>query len=248
MLKRIIQTAFLCFGVLLLFITCEKDSDTTPEDTGSYTDGEITIRTGNHEDVADYEWDSSKEINISLKDNAIVIDSTGATDNGSKVTITNAGTYNITGSLTNGQIIVNTSSEETVRLILNEVNIACSSSAPINIQKAEKVILVLPENKSNTLTDGSTYVYDDATEMEPNAAVFSKSDLTVYGNGNLTIKANFNDGIASKDGVIIHSGNINITAKDDGIRGKDYLIVHNGDITIKVEVMDLLPIMRTMFR
>jgi hypothetical protein len=48
----------------------------------------------------------------------------------------------------------------------------------------------------------------------------------------LIIDANYNDGIASKDGLIIASGTIEINAVDDGIRGKDYLIVESGTIDI----------------
>ena len=46
---------------------------------------------------------------------------------------------------------------------------------------------------------------------------------------------NFNDGIASKDGLVIASGTIAVTAADDGIRGKDYLVVRDGRITVNAK-------------
>ena len=126
----------------------------------------------------------------------------GATASGSVVTIGSAGTYSLSGSLTNGQVIVNTKDNAVVRLILNGVNIHSSVNAPIYVKKAEKVVLVLADNSTNVLTDAATYTYDVPADEEPSAAVFSKSDLTIYGNVSLDITGNFGDGIVSKDGLV----------------------------------------------
>ena len=67
---------------------------------------------------------------------------------------------------------------------------------------------------------------------EPNAALFSIADLTITGTGALTVNGNSNDGITSKDGLVIDSGTITVTAVDDGIRGKDYLVVNGGTVTV----------------
>ena len=147
-------------------------------------------------------------INIVLNGNSITVNpATGTIVAGSKVTITSAGTYKISGSLTNGQIIVDTADKERVQLILSNANISCSTNAPISIVDADKVIIILEENTKNYVTDGTSYVFPNA-EDEPNAAIFSKSDLTIFGSGSLEVDANFNDGIASKDGLIIKSGTI----------------------------------------
>lgn len=186
-----------------------------------------------HEETADYVWTSSDVVNIVLNGNSIMVSpATGTIVDGSKVTINSAGTYKISGSLTDGQIIVDTEDKETVRLILSNTNIICSNSAPISVLDAKKVILVLEENTRNYLTDGITYVFTNSEEDEPNAAIFSKADLTIFGNGALEVTANYNDAIASKDGLIIKSGSITINAIDDGIRGKDYLIIKEGTLTI----------------
>jgi hypothetical protein len=149
------------------------------------------------------------------------------------VTITSASTFRITGSLTNGQVIVNSTGKGTVRLILNGVNIYCSNSPPIYIIDAKKTIIILQAGTQNYITDGTSYTLEAGTD-EPNAAIFSKKDLTIYGTGSLNIDANYNDAIASKDGLIIKSGTITATSVDDGIRGKDYLIVKDGNINLNV--------------
>ena len=60
----------------------------------------------------------------------------------------------------------------------------------------------------------------------------AKTNLSIYGDGTLTVKGNYNDGITSKDGLIISSGNISVSSADDGIRGKDYLVIKSGTINI----------------
>ena len=187
-----------------------------------------------HDDPADYVWDPSSVVEITLSGDSITVNPpSGATVVGSKVTITTAATYRITGSLTNGQVIVDTEDEATVRLILNGVDITCSTSSPIYVEKAKKAIIILQENTENSLTDGTSYILEPDTD-EPNAAIFSRSDLTISGLGSLTVNGNYNDGIASKDGLVVKSGAITVTSVDDGIRGKDYLVVKEGTITLSV--------------
>jgi hypothetical protein len=180
------------------------------------------------DDPIDYVWDTSTVVQVTLSGTSITVDPAVATISGSKLTITEAGTYNITGSLTNGQIIVNSQDESSVRLILNGVNITCSNNAPIYIKDSKKTIIDLAAGTSNYLTDGTTY----STTDEPKAALFSNSDLTIFGSGYLTVTGKYKDGISTDDGLLIKSGIISVTSVDDGIRGKDCVIIKSGKITV----------------
>mgnify|MGYP002713092590 CR=1 FL=1 len=146
------------------------------------------------------------------------------------VTITSAGSYEINGTLSDGQIIVNTEDDGVVNLILNNVTIHSSTNAPIYVMNAEDVVITLPEGTQNFVSDGATYDTED-----PNAAIYSESDMTITGGGSLTVEANYNDGIASKDSLTITGGNITVTSVDDGIRGKDDLTISNATITLDVQ-------------
>jgi hypothetical protein len=185
-----------------------------------------------HENAEDYVWDSSTETAIVLNGDSITISGDGVSVDGSKATITSPGTYNISGTLSDGQIVVNTEEKQVVRLILNGVDINSSTSAPIDIINAEETIIILADNTENFVSDGASYVFDDPTAEEPSAAIFSNGDLSFSGNGSLTVNGNFNDGVSSDDGVIIAGGTLMVNAVDDGIRGKDYLVVENGNITV----------------
>ena len=188
-----------------------------------------------HGDPEDYIWDSSEAIQIALEGDSITASGASVTVDGSQVTIVSAGTYIISGSLADGQIIVNTGDEGMVRLILNGVDISSSTSAPIYVMAAQEAMIVLADNTDNYVSDGDSYVLQDPEADEPNAAIFSKADLTIYGSGSLTVDGNCNDGIASKDGLIIAGGTIVVNSVDDGIRGKDYLVVQDGNITVTAQ-------------
>jgi hypothetical protein len=187
-----------------------------------------------HEDPADNTYDISTAIPIHLNGSSIQAEK-GVVVSGSKATITSPGQYVIDGALTDGQIVVDTAVKATVWLILNGVDIHSSDNAPIFILKAQKVVIVLADKTVNKLSDGTTYTSNLPEDDQPDAALFSKSDLTLCGNGSLAVKANYQDGIASKDGLIIAGGNVTVDAPDDGIRGKDYLVVKDGTLTVKAQ-------------
>jgi len=185
-----------------------------------------------HEDPEDYVWDSAGVIEILLNDTAIAVDGAGATVDGNVLTITRAGIYSISGVLADGQIVVDSADKGTVRLILDGADIHCSWSAAILVEKARKTVIVLAEDTENYLSDARSGAVESSQAEEPNAVIFSRDDLTICGAGWLSVCGDVNDGISSKDGLIIAGGTIDIDAVDDGIRGKDYLVVRGGDVLV----------------
>lgn len=188
-----------------------------------------------HDSPADDRWERTTAIPITLNGDAITADHPNITVESTTVTIGAAGSYLISGALTDGQIAVDTKDEAVVQLILDGVDIHHASSAAINVIDAEKVVIILADQSENRLSDGATYLFPDANTDEPNATLFSKADLSITGNGSLTVEATYNDGIGSKDGLVIAGGTISVTAVDDGIRGKDYLVVQDGHLTINAQ-------------
>lgn len=169
---------------------------------------------------------------IELNGDSIAFEGVGATVNGSVITITSAGTYRISGLLNDGQIAVNTADSEPVTLIFNGVNISNSTSAPIYVLSANKTIITLANGTENTVTDAASYVFANAEDDEPNAAIFSKDDLTINGSGSLTVNANYSNGIVTHDDLKITSGNITVNAVNDAIKGRNYIAVKDGTITL----------------
>jgi hypothetical protein len=169
---------------------------------------------------------------IKLEGNSITLDGSGAIVEGNVITITAAGTYSVSGTLNDGQIRVNTEDKETVKLILNGADIACATCAPIYVINADKTVITLADGTENHVTDGTSYIFEDAESDEPNAAIFSQDDLTINGTGSLTVNANYNDGITSKDDLKITGGSITVNAVNDGIKGRDSIAVKDGTVAI----------------
>lgn len=190
----------------------------------------LTQLSAPHESAA--AWQDAPVTFIRLEGNSIVVEGDGVAIDGSTATITAAGSYELSGALADGQIIVDTKDKETVYLILNGVDLRSSVNAPLAVLDAKTAVIVLAEGAQNFIEDSASYVFANPEDDEPNAALFAKSDLTITGAGALTVRGNYNDGIASKDGLVIESGSITVSAVDDGIRGKDYLVVKNGSLTI----------------
>ena len=185
------------------------------------------------DDELDYDYDEAEVVAITLNGDNISCKSSDVKIDGSTITIQKAGTYLLSGTLTDGNIIVDSDDKENVRLIFNGVEISNSTTTPLYIKNAEKTILTLVDGTENTLSDGENYILDDESNNEPNGTIFSKDDLVINGLGSLIINANYNHGIQSKDLLKIISGNIDIISNGDSIIGKDGVIVKEAVINIE---------------
>lgn len=184
-------------------------------------------------DELDYDYDEAEVVAITLNGDNISCKSLDVNIDGSTITIQKAGTYLLSGTLTDGNIIVDSDDKENVRLIFNGVEISNSTTTPLYIKNAEKMIITLVDGTENTVSDGENYILDDESNNEPNGTIFSKDDLVINGLGSLTINANYNHGIQSKNLLKIISGNIDIISNGDSIIGKDGVIVKEAVINIE---------------
>jgi hypothetical protein len=227
------QEKFFFLFILILsssLFSCEQDSD-TEEDTDDVEEISEDENSEISDNSDDYSWESSEEIAVSLNGSSIECDSTGVSISGSSLTITAAGTYVLSGSLSDGQLIVDCEEDDLVRIILNGVDISCSYNAAIYVRNADRTMIVLRDDTENYLSDASSYTYAESDD-DSNACIYSKDDLTLYGDGYLSVSGNYQDGITSKDGLIIYSDLIEVDAVDDGVRGKDYLFIKDADLVI----------------
>ena len=181
------------------------------------------------EDVdASYDEATATQLELNGSDTTAV---DGVSVEDQTVTITQAGTYVVSGSLSNGQLVVNVNKEEKVHLIFAGVTITNEDGAAVVIEQAEKVITTLASDTTNTLTDGSSYTLAEG-ETEPDAAFYSKEDLSINGDGTLVITGNYSNGLRSKDDLVLAGGTIEITAKNNAIKGKDSVSILAGNYTL----------------
>ena len=173
-------------------------------------------------------WQDKKDSTISLSDSGIKVEGGGAAADGSVVTITKKGTYEITGSLSDGQIIVDVPDTDKVRLVFNGVNITSTKNAPVYIKSADKAVIILADGTENSVSDPGTYA-----DKECNAAIYSVCNLAFNGSGSLTVKGNYNNGIGSKDYLKFLGGKIDVTALKNAVKGNDGVIVDSAELTVK---------------
>lgn len=171
---------------------------------------------------------------IVLKQNGTLISGVGASVTGNVITIKEAGTYLVSGTLEDGQILVNAGSESTVILVLQGVELANSAESAIYVEKAGHTSIQMQKGTENIFSQGEAV---DIAEAEVDAsasgaAVYSKSDLSIAGEGSLKVYGYVNNGIQTKDNLLVDSGNITVEACNNGIKGKDSVTVTDGELAV----------------
>ena len=214
-------------GTLALLTACSTEASTT---TAS-SDVSTTEATVESTLISDSSYSESNSTAITFSDQTITVDGSGAAADGSILTITQPGTYILSGTLSEGQVRVETVDEADVQIVLDGATITNSTGAAIYVKSANSATITLAEGTTNTLSDGETYTFEDS-EDEPDATLFSKSDLILNGTGTLVIDANYAHAIKGKDDVTIAEGTYEITSVGDAIKGSDSLFISSGTFTI----------------
>ena len=177
-------------------------------------------------------YDTESAVFVTLSDDASTVEDTkadGVLIEENVVTITEEGTYIISGTLTDGQIVVD-AADAKVQVVLDGVDISCVESAVIYVKDAKKVFLTLADSSENELSHSGTYT--DTEENNVDAVVFAKSDLTLNGTGSLRINAETGHGIVSKDGLKVTGGTYEVTAEGQALSGKDSVRIADGVFTL----------------
>lgn len=176
-----------------------------------------------------------------LADGSITLSPDGSTStdasvriDGQTVTITQAGTYQIAGTLGDGALIVESAENAKITLVLGGVSIKNSTGAAIQISTADDVTIELAEGTTNVLQSGEEVDIAAATESKEasGGALQSKADLKIKGKGSLTVLGYLNNGIHCTKDLKIKNGNISVTALGHGIKGKNSVTVSGGTVTV----------------
>lgn len=205
--------------------------DSTSDSTGNTTQSTKTDTSDMFTD-RDYEveYDESKSAVIELNGDSAVCTSDTVEISGSTVTIKDEGTYILRGTLNDGMIIVNAEDTDKPQLVFDNVSINSETSAPIYILEADKVFITMAGGSTNTLTNGGTFTAIDENNID--AVIFSKQDLTLNGNGELTVSSPAGHGIACKDDLVFTSGTYTVESASQGLDANDSVRVVNASIKV----------------
>ncbi len=154
----------------------------------------------------------------------------GISAEGSVVTITQAGSYSVSGSCENGRLVIDCGKKDDVFLVLDGLSLTCSDGPAIICENADKLTITLNGSSVNTLSDGTGYTAEAGADT--GAALFSRDTLIINGTGSLVVNGVYKDGIKSKDGLKLCGGNITVNSAEDGIIGKDYVLAAAGTVSV----------------
>ena len=216
----------LALAVTVLFMNGEKLGIQVIRDEDSEENESSQYFTANDQNTG---WTAATT--ITLKGDTAALSGPGAYANGGSVTITAAGYYDVTGTLTDGSLIVDAGKNAKVFIRLNGVYITCADDAAIRVNQADKVFLTLAEGTENTVTSGESYSEASLAD-KTDGAIFSHDDLTINGSGSLTVTAAYKHGIAANDSLRITGGSITVTAPADTIHVNDALRITGASLTL----------------
>ena len=201
-------------------------SGTTAGTSTSNTAAGQTLDTQTHYTNEDLSWDSSDEKTIDLTNPAAA---DGVSVESGTITITSGGTYRLSGEY-NGQVKIEAAKTDTVRLVLDNAKITNSTGAAINVVSAAEAIIYTAAGTTNTVADEANYTATG--DDDPDAAIYSAANLTLAGEGSLSVKGSYEEGIHTTGGLVIASGTLEVNAANTGIKGKDYVDITGGIVNV----------------
>lgn len=154
-------------------------------------------------------------------------------NNGNIYTISDYGTYTLSGEL-DGQIYVDVketeSGKSTVELELDDVSISYDKNSPIFVVSADEVKIKSLKNTYNVINDNRSIKEEDNDE-QGEAAIYAKCDMKFAGTGTLVVNGSYNNGIHSSDDLEIKNTSLKVTALNNAIKGNDSIEITSGTIT-----------------
>ena len=195
------------------------DVDFSQTDTDMFTDRDMKN-----------DFDTSEAVTIQLNGTSASASSDSVKISGSSVTVTEEATYIISGTLSDGMIVVDASDTAKLQLVLNGVNVTNSASAALYITEADKVFVTLADGTENTLANGGSFEAIDGNNID--GAVYSRQDLTFNGSGSLTVTSPAGHGIVCKDDLVFTGGTYTVNSSSHGLDANDSVRIANAELEI----------------
>ena len=211
---------------------------------GTATDNSITVLSGSAA-VETTSYNAADALTLTFTDSGITGSGSGVEISGTALTISEPGTYLLTGSCADGSVKVKKGTAG-VTLILSDLSLTSSTTAPITCGKSSVVTIVAADGTTNTLTDAAQNNdtdYPTNTDAE-NAVIKGKdgAQVVLCGSGSLTLNANGKNGIksgttdsetAQDASLTIRELTLTINAPvNDAINAEELLNVESGTLTL----------------
>lgn len=220
--KKAVLTSWMLLGMLSgCENTVEETTATTAQRDEMFTERDL-----------DPSYDEENSVRITLNGASAEADSDSVQISEGIVTISAEGTYIISGTLDEGQIVVRVQDSEKVQLVLDEATIQCADSAALYVAEGDKVFVTLADGTENALINGGTFA--DEQDESIDGALFSRQDLTINGSGTLHITSSTGHGIVCNDDLVLTGGTISVSSASHGLKANDSVRM-TGTLTLSVD-------------
>lgn len=220
--KKAVLTSWMLLGMLSgCENTVEETAVTTAQRDEMFTERDL-----------DPSYDEENSVRITLNGASAEADSDSVQISEGIVTISAEGTYIISGTLNEGQIVVRVQDSEKVQLVLDEATIQCADSAALYVAEGDKVFVTLADGTENALINGGTFA--DEQDESIDGALFSRQDLTINGSGTLHITSPAGHGIVCNDDLVLTGGTISVSSASHGLKANDSVRM-TGTLTLSVD-------------
>lgn len=170
---------------------------------------------------------------VTLTGDGAAFDCGGVTVSGSVITVSAPGVYAFTGTLNNGQIVVNLHDDEQAKLILSGVNITSLTDSAIYVANADKVTVEAADGTDNTVVSGSDETAASYDDSRSGAAIYASCDLKFTGSGTLRVSGLLNNGIGTKKDLDIKNCTLIVDTVNNGLKGNNSVEISSASIRIR---------------
>lgn len=171
--------------------------------------------------------DESQASQIKLADQTATVTGQGASFSDQTLTISQAGTYILTGSGKNIKLVVEAADTDQVHLVFQNLTLEGEGTL-LQINKAQEVVISLAEGSQNALTESQA-----SDDKKVKATIHSQVPLTLNGTGSLTFMALTKNALEVEDDLKVLGGTYTVKAANHGFKAEGALAIEAATLTIE---------------
>lgn len=172
-------------------------------------------------------YDESQATQVTLANQMATVTGQGASFSDQTLTISQAGTYVLTGSGKNLKLVVEAAAIDQVHLVFQNLTLEGEGTL-LQINKAQEVVISLAEGSQNALTESQA-----SDDEKVKATIHSQVPLTLNGTGNLTLTALTKNALEVEDDLKVLGGTYTVKAANHGFKAEGALDIEAATLTIE---------------
>lgn len=172
-------------------------------------------------------FDESQATQVTLAAQTATVTGQGASFSDQTLSISQAGTYVLTGSGKNLKLVVEAADTDQVHLVFQNLTLEGEGTL-LQVNKAHEVVISLAEGSQNALTE--SHASDDE---KVKATIHSQVPLTLNGTGSLTLTALTKNALEVEDDLKVLGGTYTVKAANHGFKAEGALDIEAATLTIE---------------